>query len=302
LGKFFCGPAFSLMQKNTRKTFNLNINEHINNISSDNNVTITNSHSSSSSNLVGLNSTELSVNGNISAINQNSTYYLDIDFLPLEENNNLGLINTDDSPNYMMNKNFSDDFILNNSSILDSPTANSKENVINLNNDLIVDDNLNKFICIPTSKNFNDEFEFNRLKLEETAFDYDQKVLSDNHKKSTSIKKTKTKSSIINKISNEDIRKRCMKGTNFEDDLKEEKRKIDCKTKNCIQWKMDNFNNDLNKNILEDWFIFENVGDDEICTDCKTNGYCKPEIYYINNRISIKLEKYFYVIMNKFDS
>lgn len=302
LGKFFCGPAFSLMQKNSKKAFNLNINENINNISSDNNVTITNSHSSSSSNLVSLNSTELSVNGNISAINQNSTYYLDIDFLPLEENNNLGLNNTEDSPNNMMNKNFTDDFILNNSSIFDSPTSNSKEHVINLNNDLIVDDNLNKFICIPTSKNFNDEFEFNKIKLEETAFDYDQKVLSDKQKKASLIKKTKNKSSIISKISNEEIRKRYKKGTKFEDDLKEETRKIDCKTKNCIQWKMENFNNDLNKNILEDWFIFENVGNDGICKDCKTNGYCKPEIYYINNRISIKLEKYFYVIMNKFDS
>ena len=93
LGKFFCAPAFSLLQRNFKKSYNLNINENLNNISSDNNLLISNTNSCSSSNMAGLNTTELSVNGYITAMNQNSTYYLDLDFLPLEENNNLGLIN-----------------------------------------------------------------------------------------------------------------------------------------------------------------------------------------------------------------
>lgn len=297
LGKFFCAPAFSLLQKNIRKAFNLNINmnENINNDSSDNNLTITNSHSSSSSNLVGLNSTELSVNGNISAINQNSTYYLDLDFLPLEENNNLNLNNTQDSPNNLINKNFNDDFILNHSSILDSPTLNSKENVISLNNDIIIDENLNKFICM------TNEFELNRNKSEESALN-NKKNISDNNNKGSSIKESKLKITKTRKNSATDVKKVCKSSFNFEDDLKEEIKRINCKTKSCLKWKIDNFNNDSNNYILEDWFIFENVGNDNICKECKSNGYCKPEIYYINNRISIKLEKYFYVIMNKFDS
>lgn len=298
LGKFFCAPAFCLLQRNSRKADNLNTNENLNNISSDNNLIISNSNSSSSSNLAALNSTELSVNGNISSINQNSTYYLDLDFLPLEENNNLGLNNPEESPNNIINKNFSEDFILNNSSILDSPISNSKENVINLQNDIVIDENLNKFICISNTQNYAAEIDFNRIKLEETAFEYENKTVSDNIKNEKQIKKTKLKSSKKKKLSVQAIRK----GINFDDQLKEEIRKIDCETRNCYKWKMENFDCDSDRKFLEDWFLFENVGGDEICSDCKTNGYCKPEIYYISNRISIKLEKYFYVIMNKFDS
>jgi hypothetical protein len=296
LGKFFCAPAFFLMQRN-RKALNANTNENLNN-SSDNNI---NSNSNSSFNLVGLNSTEISLNGNISAINQNSTYYLDLDFLPLEENNNLCLNNSEESANQLINKNFPDDFILNNSSIFDSPTSNSKENNINLNSDIIVDENLNKFICLSIDKNFHDEFDLKKIKLEEPVINDIQNCI-ENCKKLTPLKEIKFKTGKNQKNSNYVFQKTNGKAKNFENDLKEEFKKIECQTKNCIKWKMDSYTNDSNKNILEDWFIFENVGNDDICKICKTKGYCKPEIYYINNRISIKLEKYFYVIMNKFDS
>ncbi len=299
LGKFFCAPAFSLLQRNSKKSYNLNINENLNNISSDNNLLISNTNSCSSSNMAGLNTTELSVNGYISAMNQNSTYYLDLDFLPLEENNNLGLINNpEESQNHIMSKNFTEDFILNNSSIFDSPTSNSKENVINLHNDLIMDENLNKFICIPSDKNFNYELDFNKIKLEKRDFVLDNRVNFDYDE----IKQTKHKTNKNEKLSANGMKKACKKEKNFEDELKEEIRRIDCETSNCLKWKMENFDCVSDGKFLEDWFVFENVGGDEICSTCKTYGCCKPEIIYINNRISIKLEKYFYVIMNKFDS
>lgn len=297
LGKFFCAPVFTLMQKNNRKAFNQNTNENINNISNENNTIISNSNSSSSFNLVGLNSTEISVNGIISSINQNSTYYLDLDFLPLEENNNLCLNNYDETSSPTINKNFSDEFILNNSSIFDSLTPNLKENVTNMNNEIFVDEYLNKFISLSTDKNYNEDFDSKNKKFEKQSLDNFETNQDRIPLKDASIKLFYNKKSFIN--NNRTYKKKCH---GFDSDLKDELKKIDCETKNCIQWKMNPFKNDIDRNILEDWIIFEDVGNDEICNSCKTNGYCKPEIYYINNRISIKLEKYFYVIMNKFDS
>ena len=84
---------------------------------------------------------------------------------------------------------------------------------------------------------------------------------------------------------------------------KESLSKIKYKIKKCLNNKIQNLiENENNQKAFQDWFIFENAGDIKNCKHCEFNEFCKPKIYYITNRISIKLEKYFYVIMNKFDS
>ncbi len=310
LGKFLVNPAFILVQRNKRETFNFNLNENLNNIinemnNTENNNIISNSNSGSCFNLAGLNSTEISVNENISDINQNYTYYFDLDLPLLEENNNLGINNIEDNNNINYINNFPKEFILNTSSILDTPTSNYKENIINLKNDLAVEDNLNKFLCTEVDKNFNDYFENKGINKPEDKINKNliiKKIKNDNN-----IKKLKDSSSLKNKDNKKDFEQKYlksnkMKNSNFESKLNDELKKIECATYLCLQSKLESFQHGLSQNIFEDWIIFENIGSCDICKTCISNGYVKPEIYYINNVISLKLEKYFYCIMNKFDS
>ena len=243
LGKFFSGSAFTLLTRNIRKPQNeMNLSDYSGRLSHQTNV-------SSCSNLIGLNSTEISgSNINVSAINQNSSYYLDIDF-PEENlsNSSIGNNNFENVSNF--NNNFPDDFILNNSVIIESNNLTGKNNNYENEKDYDLKNNEGKVM---------------RKYCHEICC-----VKDDNNKKN-----------------------------NLKKDLG--KKIKECNNKRCLKKKIEN--NFEYPDSFEDWFIFENVGEYKLCNDCRFNEFIKPEIFYIKNCVSLKLEKYFYCIMNKFES
>lgn len=342
LGKFFSASAFTLLTRNTKRN-NLNLDnitsENLNNLIDENIVNVNNEVnilkeplplalatsqiSGNSTNMTTLNSIEISGNNiiNVSTINQNMNYYLDLDLLPIEEN----FTNTNE--NFEFNKNFIEDFILNDSAFaIDSQQINFNTSITNNNNinclnistikeniipfNLVMDNeniNLNNFISNAdcNSKNLIELFDYKETK---TSLEPYLNPTNNIQEKNSSPRKIEIdhKNIIYNNKYNKPHKKNIAhhqeKGRSFEEMQIQENEKLECKLKTCIYSKIFEINNLNSQNILQDWFIYENAGDLNICKSCEDNCYPIPEVYYIKNRISLKLEKYFYVIMNEFYS
>jgi hypothetical protein len=282
-------------------------------------------------NMNQINSTEISGNMCVSEINSNSNYFYDIDFLPMamEENLNSIIFNNEENEIQNFNSNFPEELLLNNSDIIcnrknsiytnnninsngncygngnincdinynlidflneNNINNNNNENLINnnTNNNNDINNNINCFIEIENKESIIQNL---YEKKNNNNFNFNQKLITKFNKK----KEKENSNLCFKKIMQKDI---------CESKQKENLSKINCEIKKCLNNKIHNLiNNETNQNAFQDWFLYENAGDYQNCKTCEFNDFhLRTKVTYINNNISIKLEKYYYVIMNKFES